>query len=117
MWCGWRRQADGSVCVSPPLIHPELLVRCLVLRLGSTQAQVCVSGHMRVRVCGGCCPAGDEQQLLLDVDASGVASALQWLNRYKLRRKLQLEDVSSRLAVWAAFEGYLQAGTSGAHCR
>lgn len=56
---------------------------------------------------------GDEQQLLLDVDASGVASALQWLNRYKLRRKLQLEDVSSRVSVWAAFEGDLQAGAAG----
>jgi folate-binding Fe-S cluster repair protein YgfZ len=59
------------------------------------------------------CASGDEQQLLLDVDASGVSSALQWLNRYKLRRQLVMEDVSSRAAVWAAFDGQLNAGTSG----
>jgi hypothetical protein len=57
--------------------------------------------------------AGDEQQLLLDVDASGVSSALQWLNRYKLRRKVTLEDVSSQVAVWAAFDGELKAGPEG----
>jgi folate-binding Fe-S cluster repair protein YgfZ len=61
------------------------------------------------------CAAGDEQQqLLLDVDASGVSSALQWLNRYKLRRKVTLEDVSSRVAVWAAFDGEVKAGPAGA---
>lgn len=60
------------------------------------------------------CCAGDEQQLLLDVDVSGVSSALQWLNKYKLRRKLALEDVSSKVAVWAAFDGDLKAGVAGA---
>jgi folate-binding Fe-S cluster repair protein YgfZ len=57
--------------------------------------------------------SGDEQQLLLDVGASGVSSALQWLSKYKLRRQLVMEDVSSRAAVWAAFDGQLNAGPSG----
>lgn len=58
-------------------------------------------------------PAGDQQQLLLDVDAAGVSSVLQWLSRYKLRRKLDLQDGSSRVAVWAAFDGQLKAGPAG----
>jgi len=58
-------------------------------------------------------PAGDQQQLLLDVDAAGVSSALQWLSRYKLRRKLDLQDFSGRVAVWAAFDGQLKAGPAG----
>lgn len=57
---------------------------------------------------------GDEPRLLLDVDAAGVSSALSWLNKYKLRRKLQISDVSSQYSVWAAFEGKLQAGGAGA---
>lgn len=56
---------------------------------------------------------GDQQQLLLDVDAAGVSSALQWLSRYKLRRKLDLQDFSGRVAVWAAFDGQLKAGPAG----
>eukprot|EP00775_Hariotina_reticulata_P008522 gene8522-8704_t len=56
---------------------------------------------------------GDTPQLLLDVDAAGVGSALAWLNKYKLRRKLSLADVSHQYSVWAAFEGDLRAGEAG----
>jgi len=57
--------------------------------------------------------AGDMPQLLLDVDAAGIESALAWLNKYKLRRKLTLADVSRQYSVWAAFEGDLKAGRAG----
>jgi folate-binding Fe-S cluster repair protein YgfZ len=52
-------------------------------------------------------------QLLLDVDAAGIESAMAWLNKYKLRRKLTLADVSRHYSVWAAFEGDLKAGRAG----
>jgi hypothetical protein len=57
--------------------------------------------------------AGDTPELLLDVDAAGLQSALQWLSKYKLRRKLQLTDVNQQYSVWTAFEGQLQAGGAG----
>jgi len=38
---------------------------------------------------------------------------LLWLNKYKLRRKLSLADVSRQYSVWAAFEGDLKAGGAG----
>jgi hypothetical protein len=57
--------------------------------------------------------AGDTPELLLDVDAAGLQSALQWLSKYKLRRKLQLTDVSQQYSVWTAFERQLQAGGAG----
>jgi hypothetical protein len=57
--------------------------------------------------------AGDAPELLLDVDAAGLQSAMQWLSKYKLRRKLQLADVSQQYTVWTAFEGQLQAGGAG----
>uniref|UniRef100_A0A383VHD9 CAF17 C-terminal domain-containing protein n=1 Tax=Tetradesmus obliquus TaxID=3088 RepID=A0A383VHD9_TETOB len=56
---------------------------------------------------------GDSPELLLDVDAAGLQSALQWLGKYKLRRKLQLTDASRQYSVWAAFDGQLQAGGAG----
>ncbi|KAF6265118.1 hypothetical protein COO60DRAFT_1116131 [Scenedesmus sp. NREL 46B-D3] len=56
---------------------------------------------------------GDSPELLLDVDAAGLTSALQWLGKYKLRRKLQLSDVSQHYSVWTAFDGQLQAGGGG----
>lgn len=60
--------------------------------------------------------AGDTPGLLLDVDAAGVGSALQWLGKYKLRRKLQLADVSQQYSVWAAFDGQFQVGGAGGWC-
>jgi folate-binding Fe-S cluster repair protein YgfZ len=57
--------------------------------------------------------AGDSPELLLDVDAAGLGSALQWLSKYKLRRKLQLQEVSQQYSVWTAFDGQLQAGGAG----
>jgi hypothetical protein len=57
--------------------------------------------------------AGDTPELLLDVDAAGLQSALQWLSKYRLRRKLQLADASQQYSVWTAFEGQLQAGGAG----
>jgi len=47
-------------------------------------------------------PSGDAP-LLLDVDLGGKGHLLQWLTRYKLRRPLQLEDVSECYKVHAAW--------------
>lgn len=74
---------------------------------------VCTAARLSLHAVTFLGASGDEQQLLLDVDASGVSSALQWLNRYKLRRKVTLEDVSSQVAVWAAFDGELKAAPAG----
>jgi len=41
--------------------------------------------------------------LLAELDAAGKQKAIDWLTRYKLRKPVVLEDVSSDYQVWAAF--------------
>jgi hypothetical protein len=99
----------------------------------NVQQYVCLHSHSacqallvisRPRQCRCCCThactltaaaaaAGDTPELLLDVDAAGLHSALQWLGKYKLRRKLQLADARQQYSVWTAFDGQLQAGGAG----
>lgn len=43
-----------------------------------------------------------------------MPSALAWLGRYRLRRKLDLADASAQCSAWAAFEGELRPGSAGA---
>ncbi|KAG2449413.1 hypothetical protein HYH02_005562 [Chlamydomonas schloesseri] len=48
--------------------------------------------------------------LLLEVDASGAAAAVQLLNKYKLRRPVSFRDVSSEYRVMAAWGAAAGAG-------
>lgn len=42
--------------------------------------------------------------VLLDTDASGSADLLRLLKRYRLRQKIEIDDVSEELEVWAGFK-------------
>lgn len=58
-------------------------------------------------------PTSDaEPTVLADVDAAGMEDLLRLLKRYRLRQKLDIQDVSQQYRVWARWGG--AAGDSGA---